>query len=196
MWDQHYQSGFTPWDTGRPEPALLAEIAAGGLPPGRALEIGCGTGTNARALAAAGWDVLGVDLAPTAIAQARAAGGARFEVLDVLADAPPGGPYDLVFDRGCFHVFDDPADRDRFAARVAAALRPEGVWLSLVGSTEGGPRAGGPPRRSARDVADAIEPHLEVLSLRRHRFEDSSDATAWILRARRRTVDAAPSTRR
>src|SRR6185503_16850640 len=95
----------------------------------------------------------------------------RFEVADFLA-SPPAGPFAFVFDRGCFHCFDTADERARFAANVARALAPGGVWLSLIGSTEGPPRDFGPPRRSVRDIAAAIEPHLEILSLRSAEFRD------------------------
>ncbi|MCA8950204.1 MAG: class I SAM-dependent methyltransferase, partial [Planctomycetes bacterium] len=140
------------------------------------------------------------DVASLAIEQARArvpAGlSCRFATLDVLVEEPAGGPFDLVFDRGCFHVFDEPADRARLAARIAAVLAPAGVWLSLIGSTEGPPRDIGPPRRSLRDVVDAVEPHLEVVSLRSAEFRDQAEPVmAWICVARRRAIAAQPSSR-
>ena len=177
--------------------------------------MGCGTGTNAIWLAQHGYGVLGVDLAPLAIerAQAKLPSGVpcRFAALDFLAGAPEGGPltgpsappafvgapFQLVFDRGCFHVFDEPGDRSKFAARAAEVLAPGGVWLSLIGSTEGGPRDAGPPRRSVRDIAGAIEPHLELLSLRSAEFSDTPEpAKAWVCLSRRRPLPAQPSTKR
>jgi SAM-dependent methyltransferase len=197
-WNDRYLSGDTPWDRGAPEPLLVEAVEAGLLPAGRALEIGCGTGTNARFLAARGWEVVAVDLSPTAIERARGRGGeVRYEVLDVLAEAPPGGPFDLVFDRGCLHTFDLPGDRARFAARVAAALRPGGRWLSIAGSTEGPPREGGPPRRTARDLLEAIEPVLELIELRAAAFTLADDRpAAWFCLSALRATPAVPSTRR
>lgn len=72
--------------------------------------------------------------------------GCRFAVWDILVAPPPGGPFHFVFDRGCFHVFDEAGEREQFAAQVAAVLAPGGLWLSLIGSTEGPPREVGPPR--------------------------------------------------
>jgi len=201
-WNDSYASGNLPWDTGQPDPLLVELIEIGGVATGRALEIGCGTGTNAIWLAERGFEVLGVDIAPIAVEQARAklAGSTlscRFATLDFLADAPTGGPFDFVFDRGCFHVFDENEERARFVARVAAALSPRGVWLSLIGSTEGSPRDMGPPRRSARDLVSAIEPELEIVTLRAAEFQSQLDpAKAWSCLSRRRTVPAQPSTRR
>lgn len=202
-WNEHYASGCTPWDSGEPDPHLVERVASGELAPGRLLEIGCGTGTNALWLAERGFDVTALDLAPLAIERAgekSAAAGAsvRFLVHDILAAPAPGGPYDLVFDRGVFHVFDEPAERARFAERVAAALRVGGRWLSLAGSTEGPERDTGPPRRSARDLVTAVEPSLAIVALRSTEFADDlpSSVLAWVLLARRREIPAQPSTRR
>ncbi len=203
-WDQTYLEGCLPWDTDAPEPNLVQFVTERlGTHRGRALDVGCGTGTHALWLATQGFDVLGIDVAPRAIERARAkaeaaqASGIRFEVLDFLA-AAPAGPFDLVFDRGVFHVFDEAVDRARFAARVAECLAPGGHWLSLVGSTEGPPREEGPPRRSARDIADAIEPVLEIAELRTSVFDLGSptEPRAWIVLSRPRLVPAQPSTKR
>jgi SAM-dependent methyltransferase len=118
----------------------------------------------------------------------------RFAVWDILAATPPDGPFQFVFDRGCFHVFDEPDERQRFAANVAAALAPGGLWLSLIGSTEGPPREFGPPRRSAQEVTLAIEPALEIVELRSAGFHDHN-VKAWFCLSRRRTVPSQPSTR-
>lgn len=147
--------------------------------------------------------VLGTDIAPAGIERARAklsgqALDCRFEVVDFLSDNVAGGPYDLVFDRGCFHIFDDADDRRRFARRVASLLGRGGRWLSLIGSTEGPARDYGPPRRSARDVVDAIEPALEILELRSIEFRGDlpAPAAAWLCLSRPRLVLAQPSTQR
>jgi hypothetical protein len=64
----------------------------------------------------------------------------------------------------------------------------------LIGSTEGGPREIGPPRRSAREVALAIEPVLEIVELRTAEFS-SHGAQAWFCLSRQRTMLAQPSSR-
>lgn len=203
-WNERYTTGETPWDTGEPDEHLVGFLRSGAAGAGRALEIGCGTGTNVLWLARQGVAVLGIDVAAAALEEARtkkaADGGldCRFERLDFLRDEVPGGPFDLVFDRGCFHVFDAPGDRDRFAQRVASLLGPKGRWLSLIGSTEGPERDSGPPRRSARDVMNAIEPALEILEFRAIHFHAdlAEPPAAWFCLSRRREVPAVPSTRR
>jgi SAM-dependent methyltransferase len=194
-WDESYAAGALPWDTGEPEPLLVEFVAAGRVRPMRTLEIGAGTGTNSIYLAERGFDVVGIDVAPRAVERANAKldGGAlrcRFVTLNFLAASPANDPFDFVFDRGCFHVFDEPEERAQFASRVAAALVPGGFWLSIVGSTEGPPREVGPPRRSAREVTLAIEPALEIIELRATEFRGHG-AQAWFCLSRRRTAASA-----
>jgi hypothetical protein len=98
---------------------------------------------------------------------------------------PHGGPFQFIFDPGCFHVFDEPEESARFSARVAVALARGGLWLSLISSTEGPARELGPPRRSAREVILAIEPALEIVELRTAEFRNHG-AKAWFCLARQR----------
>jgi SAM-dependent methyltransferase len=189
-WNESYASGELPWDTGEPEPLLVEFVTSGRIRPTRTLEIGAGTGTTAIWLAERGFELLGVDVAPLAIERANAkldgcGLGCRFATLDFLAVTSPVGPFQFVFDRGCFHVFDELEERARFAAQVAAALAPGGLWLSLIGSTEGPPRQVGPPRRAAREVTLAIEPALEIVELRTAEFR-ALDVKAWFCLSRRR----------
>ncbi|MFD0537938.1 class I SAM-dependent methyltransferase [Actinomadura luteofluorescens] len=108
--ETYYRSGRPPWDSGVTPPELVALVEGGdALPPGRALELGCGTGTNAVYLARHGWDVTAVDLIGGAVDQARAKATASGTAVRLLhgdatrldeLDAP--GPYDLFFDLSCF----------------------------------------------------------------------------------------------
>ncbi len=178
---------------------MLAElIESRAIAPGRTLEVGCGTGTNAIYLAQHGFEVVGVDISPLAVEKARtnAHGCCRFETVDFLNEPPPDGPFQFVFDRGCFHTFDEDHERARFARNVAAGLLEGGVWLSLIGSTEGPPRDAGPPRRSAREVMNAIEPSLEILQLRSGEFPVAGEQLkAWLCLSRKRTIPTQPSSR-
>jgi methyl halide transferase len=198
-WNDSYASGEPlPWDTGTPDPMLIETIASRGIAPGRTLEIGCGTGTDAIYPAQHRFEVVGIDISPLAIenARAKARGCCRFETVDFLNESPPGGPFQFVFDRGCFHAFDEDHERAQFAQNVAALLIVGGVWLSLIGSTEGPRRDAGPPRRSAREVMNAIEPALEILQLRSGEFGVCGEQQkAWLCLSRKRTVAPQPSSR-
>src|SRR3954452_10316188 len=133
-WNDSYAAGEPPaWDTGTPDPMMVEMFESGAIAPARTLEVGCGTGTNALYLAQHGFDVVGVDISPRAVENARgkARGRCRFETLASLTGTPPVGPFELVFDRGSFHTFDDHDERVRFAQNVAASLVAGGLWLSL-----------------------------------------------------------------
>jgi SAM-dependent methyltransferase len=136
-----YRRHRTPWDTGVTPPELVRVVEGPGpdrLPAGRALDLGCGTGTNALYLARHGWDVVGIDFAGPAIVRARSkaaragatAGSVRFLRGDVthLAELDLRGPYDLVFDLGCFHGV-APEGRVRYAREIARLSRPGALLL-------------------------------------------------------------------
>jgi len=122
-----YRSGAPRWDTGRPRPELAG--FADGRAPGRALDLGCGTGTDAVYLAGRGWETTGIDFVPEAIEAARkraaeAGVNAEFVLGDAsrLPDAGVTGPFDLLLDIGCYHAI--PAGRrNAYVSGVAAAAR-------------------------------------------------------------------------
>jgi SAM-dependent methyltransferase len=127
----HYADGtYRWWHLSGPSPELLAALGDGWLRPGgRALDVGCGLGVEAGYLAAAGWQVAGVDLSQVALARAAAGGdGAVFVRADVRRLPFPQDCFDAVLDRGCFHYL-DPRDRPRYADELRRVLRPGGRLL-------------------------------------------------------------------
>jgi SAM-dependent methyltransferase len=132
-WENCYQKGETPWDKSAASPELRLLLEAG-LLRGRVLVPGCGLGHDARAIAAAGaGEVVGVDLAPSAVRNARALGemeGLRFEEGNLFRLPPVWlGTFDWVWEHTCFCAI-DPAERRRYVDSVHAALRPEGRLLA------------------------------------------------------------------
>jgi SAM-dependent methyltransferase len=125
-----YRTGRTPWDTGVTPPELVDLIqGADALTSGRALDMGCGTGTNVAYLADRGWTATGVEADRRAVETAErrvlTSPGAtvlRGDVtrLDALA---VDGPFDLVLDIGCFHSI-APGRRDAYAHGVATRTTP------------------------------------------------------------------------
>lgn len=111
----------------------LPLLLRGGVGVRRALDVGCGTGPVACFLAARGFDVVGVDVSPTAVAQARQRAAERalaavFVACDVADFADPDG-FDVIVDSHCLHcvVYDD--ERRRFFATLRGLLRAGGVLL-------------------------------------------------------------------
>ncbi len=70
-WNERYATGDLPWDTGRHDRCLEKLVSTGAVEPCRALELGCGTGSNAIWMALQGFDVSAVDLSPLAISRSR-----------------------------------------------------------------------------------------------------------------------------
>jgi len=108
-----YRIGLRPWDTDRipPELAGLVNDTGDGMPR-VAVDLGCGTGHQARYLAGRGWQVTAVDYIPHAIARARQGdrdGLVRWLLADVTDPDqvdPTGtlaGRVRLVLDNGCLH---------------------------------------------------------------------------------------------
>src|ERR1700733_5784607 len=101
-WDASYRDGPPPWDIGAPQPAVV-RLASAGVFAGQVLDAGSGTGDNALHIAAPGLDVLGVDVAGTAVSIARENAAARgiraeFIVADALRLDRLGRMFDTVLD--------------------------------------------------------------------------------------------------
>ena len=106
-WDLWYLLGKTPWQRGEPPKELVKLVESGRIRPGKALDLGCGTGVLARYLASKGFDVLGVDISKVAIIKAKFSSigikrKPKFRATDIhLLQVEE--PFDLVTDVGCYH---------------------------------------------------------------------------------------------
>jgi SAM-dependent methyltransferase len=140
LYDLLYRVG-APWDG--PPRAELVRLVEGGaltparLPPGRAIDLGCGTGSNVRYLASHGFEATGIDFSPVALRIARQRAGAegpessiRFVEGDLTATTIPGveGPFDLLIDFGTLDDF-GPDGRLAMARLVARLARPGALFL-------------------------------------------------------------------
>lgn len=130
FWEEFYAEGRGRW-SGKVNAALAEEVA--GLAPGRALELGCGTGADAIWLAGRGWDVTAVDVSGVALAEAAKAADAagvsvRWERRDV-ADGLPEGPFDLVTSAFLHSPVELP--RTTVLRDAAARVAPGGTFLVI-----------------------------------------------------------------
>jgi 2-polyprenyl-3-methyl-5-hydroxy-6-metoxy-1,4-benzoquinol methylase len=121
-----YTTGGLPWDQELPPPEVIAEIEA--LPPGRALDLGCGYGRAAIYLAYQGWQVDAVDFVPQAITVARLRAAAtgvhiQFHLSPVTDLQHLSGPIDYALDVGCAHSLDYTA-LAAYHDHLARLLRP------------------------------------------------------------------------
>src|SRR6266702_407083 len=141
MFRAMYRFGLTPWDSGV-SPPELKELVEGPnkRTPGKALDLGCGTGTNAIYMTQHGWDVTAIDFVPRAIDTAKAKAQAakvspRLILGDVtrLDELDVGEGYGLLFDLGCFHAI--PQERRDAYASGATKAATSGADFLLWAST-------------------------------------------------------------
>lgn len=189
-WDDSYRDGSAPWDLGRPQPAIV-RLADRGAFVGTVLDAGCGTGEHALLLATLGCDILGVDVAPTAIERARRKAASRhveasFQVADALRLERVGGPFERVLDVGLFHSFDEQ-ERLAYAASLASVTRP-GSALYLLCFSDADPGSRGPHPVSQAELRSAFATGWNVASIAAERIETRFNADgllAWLARIER-----------
>lgn len=177
---QYWYLGQPRWDTGISPPELLDFIEK--HKPARAIDIGCGTGTNVNTLAKAGWQVTGVDFAPRAIQLAKqklrsTKTQAELYVGDATHLKGIVGPYEFALDIGCFHSIPKAGKAD-YLQQLGRILAPNGFWLMYGFCT-----SESLPARTGLGEADIslISSQLTLVS-RRDGFDDKRNrSSAWFL---------------
>ena len=138
-WFASIYEGDAPWDIGGPQPALVELIS--GLPlleP--VLDLGSGSGDHAIWIAQQGFDVVGLELIPSAVALSKRrassltkdiAGKVEFVVGDALHPGTLGREFGSIVDSGFYHLF-EPDVCERFASELKSALTPGGRYYILA----------------------------------------------------------------
>jgi SAM-dependent methyltransferase len=166
-WDQRYATSDLIWGAG-PNRFLVAEVD--GLPPGRALDLGCGEGRNAIWLAEHGWQVTGVDFSEIGLDKARRLAADRgveaaWVRADLLDYQPERGAFDLAI---VMYIQLPAAQLADVMKRASAALAPGGTLLvvghDLLNLSQG---HGGPQNPEVLFTPTDIERDLPGLSIER-----------------------------
>ena len=187
---QRYETGHTPWDSGRPDPELIRAVTAGELPGTTLLELGCGMGTNAIELARRGYRVKAIDLVDLPIQQARERArkaGVAVEFLSGdLTKLDLGGPFDCLVDVGLYHGIRN-RDLPGFLSTLRRVSRSGTRWLCLAGNANE-TLPDGPPVVREEEFRTELEPLFRILRVREFRFDLSRDfrPLAWSILAERR----------
>jgi SAM-dependent methyltransferase len=164
-WESCYKSGETPWDKGEPAPGLI-DFLEHQVPFHQPdiLVPGCGLGHDAKALAGRGYEVTGLDLAPTAVQRAgegSGKGSIRFQAGDFLQLGSPRG-FGGLFEHTLFCAI--PLEqRDAYVKSAAAQVRPGGHFLAIHYLNPRDP-AGPPFGVSRAEILERFTPHFELLS--------------------------------
>lgn len=179
-WEEIYRSQEIeelPWYFDGIDPDIAQALERYSITAGKALDLCTGPATQALALAERGFDVFATDIAATAIskgiAKARELGlPVAFKQADILRD-DLGGEFDLLIDRGCFHVF-EPRQRRQYVRTVSELLNPGG-FLLLKCFSHKEKRRDGPYRFAPRQLEKYFSPAFEILSTTDSMFTGNRD---------------------
>jgi methyl halide transferase len=132
-WEEKYRNGDAFWDKGQPSLPLKQFLARYPV-SGRALIPGCGRGHEVALAIEHSLDAIGLDIAPTAITEARARYphlAERF-LLGNLFDLPPRlrGTFDLVLEHTCMSAL-PPSLRPDYRRGIDLALKPSGLLIGV-----------------------------------------------------------------
>lgn len=185
-WDQRYLSGDAPWNSGIVSRELVRVLSEERISPCRAVELGCGTGTNAVHLAQQGFDVLGTDCSAVAIEHARtladeAGIAVQLAVADLcrLSDLRTAlGESAATFQRGCSFMFDRGCYHCARRVNLAGFLEtvewlaaPNARLLLLCGNANE-PAQQGPPKVTEAEIRSEWQHLFEINWIREFHFED------------------------
>ena len=165
------------WDTGI-SPQELMDFIASHI-PGKALDLGCGTGTNVITLAKHGWEVIGVDFALRAISIAKKKAQQNNVAVDLRQEDVTQlnsiqGRFDLILDMGCFHSL-PPDKRSSYILKINQLLSDSGTFLLYLFFTSSPVRYG--PGASEEDIR-FITHNLRVVE-RKDSTERNIRPSAW-----------------
>jgi ubiquinone/menaquinone biosynthesis C-methylase UbiE len=162
---------YIPWNSDRPDVELIELIESGKISPHIALDVGCGTGTDAIYLASKGINVTAIDISEEAIRIARgkaekAGVNVNFISGDFLKVEFDNKIFDFVNDRGCFHIM-SPLRRDEFAAKVSGVLKDQGLYYLRCWSDKTEFDSEGTPYRISRDIINrTFSKYFDILEIR------------------------------
>ena len=200
-WEERYRAGDTPWEDDQPNPLLVNLVASHTQLSDTLLEVGCGHGHNAVALAKLGYRVIATDLSETAVAQASSLAEEQnvrldWRVLNVLDRGPLERPINVIYENGVLHTFFTAASREDYVTAVSELLPEGGLWISVSGSAENVDLEDDPdthmyPRLKLSDIVSPAEVRFDVVEITQgvYGLGDRLAFKTWncVMRRRRRS---------
>lgn len=166
FWEERYRQGTTPWDLGEPAPPFVHLMEGPDAPPpGKMIALGTGRGHDAIFFARHGFDVTGVDFAPSAVEAAkRGARGAGVNVRFIQGDIFALGEefthrFDYVLEHTCFAAI-PVTTREDYVQLVRRLLKPTGLYVAILFNHG---RTGGPPfTTNPEEVRRLFRPYFRI----------------------------------
>lgn len=197
-WNQRFAEDDTPWEDESYSTEMERLFAHFITPGSSVLEIGCSKGVNGVHLASMGYEYKGVDISSEAIRDARFLAKSKnsnaiFEKSDFMISSIEK-KYDVIFDKGLFHTFEEEKYRKQFLDKVIESLKPGGFWVNISGNkdhpdNEDDAAKYGYPRISASDIISIAEPFFQLHYLARCIYgarEGTANFLGWACVTQRR----------
>src|SRR3989344_825531 len=136
VWDEFYKKRRIPWKISglhKVTARYLKQYSLGKT----VLEIGCGTGEDARGFENLGFKYQGIDISKEGVLLAKEKDGEKTALVtaDFFRWRSPK-KFSVVYDKGVFHNLGGVRRRSTFARRVATILQPGGIWITVCGSAD------------------------------------------------------------
>jgi len=169
-WEARYQETppeQLPWFHAGLDPDIARSLNKLALTEGLVLDLGCGPGTQAVALAKLGFTVTASDISWSAVNSARSraeqAGQKVSFIVDDILNTQLDTHFDLIIDRGVFHCFADAKARNIYADSVVKLLTPNGILLLKCFHREETRPEGPPGRLDEHDIRTLLGNHFELM---------------------------------
>ena len=135
QWESDYSKADMPnmpWEAFKPPSRLVRLIGSGKIGIGKAIDLGCGLGTNAIYLAKMGFEATALDISETALKYASERASKENVKIDFIKGFAhkldfPEKTFTLVFDRGCFHHVPEEL-RDDYLSEIHRVLADKGSY--------------------------------------------------------------------
>jgi 2-polyprenyl-3-methyl-5-hydroxy-6-metoxy-1,4-benzoquinol methylase len=193
-WHQLYKDTSVeamPWFFEPLDPDIEGTLKLRRIPAGAALDIGTGPGTQAIELAKRGFTVTATDLSEAAVQYAKTraeqSGITVSCVVDNVLKSAVSGMFDLIVDRGCFHVL-PPAKRGVYIEQIERWIKPGGfLLLKCFSPLE--TRAGGPHRVTHEELIALFAPIFYDLEIVQSSYQGTLEPApiAWFAVGHRRS---------
>jgi len=169
-WEEKYLHVDIPWDVGEPEKELVRLVESGYLKPtDNVLDLGCGTGTDSIYLAKKGFQVVGIDISPSAVKKAetkakndQVTAQCHFYPRDALDLSFLKSKFDFVFDKTCLGGIDSPR-RGEYVRSVKEVLAPSAKFLLIAISDSDSSKD--PGNLSQNDIQNLFGAEFAIVSI-------------------------------